>query len=295
MSDYESKSSLHTTTDEQPVPPTSGATLTNHEESTHDQYLSHDSATKEIDLTSIPQAIDSQGLPCQNKDADSHETSAKPAKEIVLGSEIERANQTDFCNPRPGPGPAKLKGRARFEAWLETLVSKNRFCRKILTIIYLPLAFHSGLRMKKVGSNSFTYVLPFRRFNKNWYKAMAGAALVANSEIAAGLYLMAELKGQWTVVCRHMSYRFLQPCFGPAIYRIVPSDELNNMMSTGQEFNIELVLDIIQQVSKRKSHQRKVGRCNITFHITPKNNDGNLHIRKRHLSRLRNKVTNNND
>ena len=290
MPDYESKPTPNALTEEIPALPSSHITHSVQEESVDSPQPISDSP-EDIDLISLPQAIDAQGLPCSELPAESQEATATPAKEIVLGSEIERTNQTDFCNPRPGPGPAKLKGRARFEAWLETLVSKNRFCRKILTIIYLPLAFHSGLRMKKVGTNSFTYVLPFRRFNKNWYKAMAGAALVANSEIAAGLYLMAELKGQWTVVCRHMSYRFLQPCFGPAIYRMVPNDELAKLMSAGQEFNIDLVIDIIQQVSKRKSHQRKVGRCNITFHITPKNTDGNMHIRKRHLSRLRHKMT----
>jgi len=214
-----------------------------------------------------------------------------------LPRESRSGNQTDFCTPRPGTGPAPLKGRARIEAWLETLVAKSPLMRKILSRIYLPLSFHSGLTMKKVDSNTFAYVLPFRRFNKNWYKAMAGAALVANSEIAAGLYLMGELKGRWTVVCRELSYRFLRPCFGPAVYRITPEQDIGQLMALGNEFNVDLVIDIMQQVSNMslKSPPR-VGRCHVTFHVTPKGSDGNEHMHKRHLLRtLRNGDSGKND
>lgn len=239
----------------------------------------------------LHQVIDANGLPTEGGgDGEAHSVCGEGREEIVLASEIDRANQTDFCEPRSGPGPVRLKGRARFEAWLETLVSRNRFCHKILSRIYLPLAFHSGLRMKEVDSNTYTYILPFRRFNKNWYKAMAGAALVANSEISAGLYLMREIKGRWTVVCRHMSYRFLRPCFGPAIYRITPVQDLAAMMSAGAEFNVDLVIDIIQQAAQHRARQPKVGRCNITFHVTPKDPDGNLKLHKRHLLRARKKI-----
>ena len=51
-------------------------------------------------------------------------------------------------------------------------------------MIWLPYAFRSGIRMKRLGETEFTAELPFRRFNRNWYNAMAGASLLANSEIA---------------------------------------------------------------------------------------------------------------
>jgi len=249
------------------------------------------SVASHVRACDLHQVIDSNGLPADGgSDAEALSVEGEGRDEIVLASEIDRANQTDFCEPRSGPGPVRLKGRARFEAWLETLVSRNRFCHKILSRIYLPLAFHSGLRMKEVDSNTYTYILPFRRFNKNWYKAMAGAALVANSEISAGLYLMREIRGRWTVVCRHMSYRFLRPCFGPAIYRITPVQDLATMMATGAEFNVDLVIDIIQQAAQSRARQPKVGRCNITFHVTPKDPDGNLKLHKRHLLRARKKM-----
>ncbi len=217
----------------------------------------------------------------------------KPAQfdQVIDGSGLPtqsapEPNQTDFCTPR-STGLADLKGKARFEAWLETLVSRSPFFQKLLAFVYLPLSFHSGLKMKKIDKSTFTYVLPFRRFNKNWYKAMAGAALVANSEIAAGLFLMNELKGRWTVVCRQMNYRFLRPCFGPAVYKIQPEGDLNQQMALGKEFNVNLVIDILQQVkSPSLKRQPRVGRCTMTFHITPKGSDGNSHFKNRHIFNL---------
>lgn len=183
----------------------------------------------------------------------------------------------------PNP-PAKLRGWARIEAFIENLIHTNRFFHKIGSRIWLPLAFHSGLAMKKLDPHNFTYVLPFRRFNKNWYNAMAGAALVANSEIAAGMYLCAELGGKWTVVCKNLSYKFLRPCFGPAIYRVVPIAELKERLIAGNEFNLDMVLDILQQV-KNHGKQPRVGRCQLTFHCTPKDGTGNSHMLIRAKSR----------
>ena len=54
-----------------------------------------------------------------------------------------------------------------------------RETRLVCSMIWLPYAFRSGIRMQRVDAETFTAELPFRRFNKNWYNAMAGAALLA--------------------------------------------------------------------------------------------------------------------
>lgn len=177
-----------------------------------------------------------------------------------------------------------LRGWPRFEAWVERLAHKYKFIRKITSRLYLPIAFHSGLTMKKLDPHTFTYVLPFRRFNRNFYDAMAGAALVANSEIAAGMYLFGELGGKWTVVCKNISYRFLRPCLGPAIYKVDPRDDVKALLNAGVEFNIDLTLEILQQVSGRKKHPR-VGRCEVTFHCAPKGPEGNRGLSRRRRRR----------
>ena len=69
--------------------------------------------------------------------------------------------------------------------------------------------------MKQINTDTFSAVLPFRRFNRNWYRAMAGGALLANSEIAGGMYVFGVCGGDYTVVCKNLNYTFLRPCLGP--------------------------------------------------------------------------------
>ena len=112
-------------------------------------------------------------------------------------------------------------------------------------------------------------LLPFTRGNRNWYNAMAGAALLGNSEVAAGLFLFGRVGSDYIVVCKRMEYKFLRPCVGPAVYDIVPLQDLDALIRKGGEFNIDLEMDIRQQV-KDHGRQKRVGKCMITFHCAPK-------------------------
>ncbi len=157
----------------------------------------------------------------------------------------------------------------RLDAYISRLSTKNNFWHRVCSLIWLPYAFHSGIRMKRLDSKRFMAVLPFRRFNRNWYNAMAGAALLGNSEIAGGMYLFSEVGSDYIVVCKEMRYRFLRPCMGPAVYHVTNSEDLAARRATGQEFNITLDLAIRQRLRK-KGRELRVGECQITFHCTPK-------------------------
>jgi hypothetical protein len=157
----------------------------------------------------------------------------------------------------------------RFEAFVSRLSTRNNFWHKVCSLIWLPYAFRSGITMKRLDTKSFTAVLPFKRINRNWYNAMAGAALLGNSEVAAGMYLFSECGSEYIVVCKEMKYRFLRPCLGPAVYHIVNAEDVKSKVATGVEFNINLELEIRQQLKKRGKELR-VGKCEITFHCTPK-------------------------
>lgn len=170
---------------------------------------------------------------------------------------------------------AKPSFAQRIEAFISRLSTKNNFWHKVCSLIWLPYAFRSGISMKRLDTNSFTAVLPFKRINRNWYNAMAGAALLGNSEVAAGMYLFSECGSDYIVVCKEMKYRFLRPCMGPAVYTIVNSEDVREKLKAGGEFNIDLELEISQQM-KKKGKTLRVGRCQITFHCTPKN-----HMRER--------------
>lgn len=202
-----------------------------------------------------------------------------------LAAEAEReeiAVQTGTVAVAP---PVTLSFWERVEAFIAKLSSRNHFWHRVCSFIWLPYAFKSGIRMKKVDDRTFAAELPFRRFNRNWYNAMAGASLLANSEIAGGMYIFARTGGDYTIVCKELGYRFLRPCFGPALYRVTPREDLDAQIAHGKEFNLTVDLEIVQQallpqaVAKKRSKdallaklaakERRVGRCVATFHLTP--------------------------
>jgi len=184
------------------------------------------------------------------------------------------------------PAPvARLSIMDRVEAFIARLSSRSHFWNRVCSLIWLPYAFRSGIRMKKVGENTFAAELPFRRFNRNWYNAMAGAALLANSEIAGGMFIFAKTGGDFTLVCKELTYKFLRPCFGPALYKVTPREDLDALIASGKEFNLTLDLEIVQQallpaalakkrpkdhlLARMAARERRVGKCTATFHLTP--------------------------
>ncbi len=159
----------------------------------------------------------------------------------------------------------------RIEAFVSRLSTRNNFWHRVCSLIWLPYAFRSGITMKSLGSDRFVAILPFRRINRNWYNAMAGAALLGNSEVAGGMYLFSRCGGEYIVVCKKLSYRFLRPCVGPAVYHVICKDDLEESLATKGEFNIDIELEVLQQVRGiAPGKERRVGRCDATFHCTPK-------------------------
>src|SRR5437588_1258681 len=169
---------------------------------------------------------------------------------------------------RQGEEPKTLYDK--IEAFVSRLSVRDNFWHSICSLIWLPLAFFSGIRMKQIDAKTFSAVLPFRRFNRNWYRAMAGGALLANSEIAGGMYVFGVCGGDYTVVCKHLEYDFLRPCFGPAVYRMTPRENIRQLLDSGVEFNITLDLEVLQQGFRPGERDRRVGQSVATFHVTPK-------------------------
>jgi len=176
----------------------------------------------------------------------------------------------------------KASWYTRLGRWLEARISRlsarNNFWHKVCSWVWLPLAYRSGISFHKGDENTFTAVLPFRRFNKNWYNAMAGGALLGNAEVAGGMYVFGRCGAKYTVVCKHLEYDFLRPCLGPAAYHITPRENLEECLAAGGEFNITIDMSIVQMVSGKNKRERRVGKCTATFHVTPKVQ----HHRKRH-------------
>jgi hypothetical protein len=54
------------------------------------------------------------------------------------------------------------------------------------------------------------------------------------------------------------------------VYRVVKSEDVEEKVAKGGEFNVSLELEIYQQKLVNQRDEVLVGRCNITFHCTPK-------------------------
>jgi acyl-coenzyme A thioesterase PaaI-like protein len=182
----------------------------------------------------------------------------------------------------------------RLDAFVSRLSTRSNFWNRVCSMIWLPYAFKSGIQMRRLDGETFSFELPFRRFNRNWYNAMAGAALLGNAEIAGGTYIFGVCGADYTVVCKHLEYNFLRPCLGPAIYRVKAREDVQQLMADGGEFNLTVDMEIMQSAlanlhpterkrlkqraertgikpdAKRARKEKRVGRCTATFHITPK-------------------------
>ena len=158
----------------------------------------------------------------------------------------------------------------RLEARMSRLAGRNAFWHKVLTWRFLPMAFRSGIKFDRGNVGTFSAVLPFRRFNRNWYNAMAGAALLGNAEIVGGMYVFKHCGDDYTVVCKELTYKFMRPCVGPAVYHCEPRDDLDSLVQAGGEFNITIDLEVKQMVTTKNERERRVGRATAKFHVTPK-------------------------
>jgi hypothetical protein len=194
-----------------------------------------------------------------------------------LMSVTSPTNDKRLTESLPAKKP-RLSLYERMEAFISRLSTKNNFWHRVCSLIWLPYAWRSGITIRRENGTHkrgarFRAILPFRRFNRNWYNAMAGAALLGNSEVAGGMFLFAECGSDYRVVCKNLNYRFLRPCHGPAVYEVADQDalreQLNADLAKGGEFNIEVVLQIQQAVRGRRTN-RRVGECQMTFHCTPK-------------------------
>jgi hypothetical protein len=207
-------------------------------------------------------------------------------KEKTTNSDEESTAQSAVIEPAQEvtTPPMELTLYEKVEAFVSKLSTRNTFWNRVCSLIWLPYAFHSGIRMTS-DETTHRAILPFRRFNRNWYNAMAGAALLGNTEIAGGNYVFKVCGGNYTVVCKNLQYRFLRPCLGPAEYRMTPLEDLDELVATGKEFNISIRMDVVQvlaPISKAKlanqsekedikhARAKRVGRCTATFHVTPK-------------------------
>lgn len=174
---------------------------------------------------------------------------------------------------RAGDPPTGWFGRQyrKFENWLTEKSTESNTWHRVLAWVFLPLAYRSGIKLgQQTNDGGYEAVVPFTTFNKNWYNAMAGAALLANSEVAGGMYIFNQVGPDYTVVCKELHYKFRLPCVGPAIYRVKPVDDIAELKKRKLEFNVTVEMQVVQAVHHKDEKERKVGKATATFHVAPK-------------------------
>jgi hypothetical protein len=192
------------------------------------------------------------------------------AMEPTVARATPGATPADTVSPQTPTATDRVTMFDKVEAFISKLSTRDNFWQRICSFIWLPLAFFSGIKMKTLDEKTYAAYLPFRKFNRNWYNAMAGGALLGNAEIAGGMYVFGVVGEEYTVVCKHLEYKFLRPCLGPAIYKMTPVENIHELLKNQKEFDITIDMNVEQQVSRIGERDKRVGKCAATFHVTHK-------------------------
>ena len=88
-------------------------------------------------------------------------SSAPNTPTIVSGTPVDTAAPIRRQLDR---GTEPVRWYDRVEAFISKLSTRDNFWRSVCSLIWLPLAFFSGLKMKQLDADTFAAILPFRRF-----------------------------------------------------------------------------------------------------------------------------------
>ncbi len=161
----------------------------------------------------------------------------------------------------------KLTFFQKLESYFSRLSVQSRIWNSILAFFCMPAVLRSGIKMRLIADN-FEAILPYRRFNRNAYGTMSGAALLGSCEVAAGGYIYYSSLGQFQVVCKDLQYRFRCSCTGPVKYVVAANDQLKQLISELKPFTIALNTDIYQ-LDRNGEIVRRIGKAIATFHARP--------------------------
>ena len=134
----------------------------------------------------------------------------------------------------------------KVEAFVSRLSMRDNFWNSICSLIWMPLAFFSGIRMKELDGSSFAAraVLPFRRFNRKLGIAPwpAGRRWPTPNLPAGRMFLALRrgLHGGLQATQLHVSPSLF---LGPAVYRMTPRENITTLLATHREFNITIDME----------------------------------------------------
>jgi hypothetical protein len=147
----------------------------------------------------------------------------------------------------------------------------NPIWQRFLSFFWMPFAYHSGVRIVRRKGDALNVLLPFRRPNRNWYGDMAGAAILGNAELAAGMILFEHCGADCIIVCKKMDFHFHANCTGPALYVACSKTDIEGKLAAGRPFECAMEMDVFQadKATGEPGH-KLVGSCEIAFSVTQK-------------------------
>jgi hypothetical protein len=183
---------------------------------------------------------------------------------------------------RRNAGRSRRSWSARYRVWsdrnydyldkrITELAIYNPFWRRFLAFFWMPFAYHSGIRIVRRSGEALNVLLPFRRPNRNWYGDMAGAAILGNAELAAGMILFEHCGAECIIVCKKMDFHFHANCTGPALYVSRAKTDIEDKLAAGRPFECAMEMDVFQAEKGTSEPSRKrVGSCEMSFSVTQK-------------------------
>jgi len=192
---------------------------------------------------------------------------------------IARAQSTSL---RRQAGRSGQSWSARYRVWsdrnydyldkrITELAIFNPYWRRFLSFFWMPFAYHSGIRLVRRKGDALNVLLPFRRPNRNWYGDMAGAAILGNAELAAGMILFEHCGAECIIVCKKMDFQFHANCTGPALYVSRAKTDIEDKLASGRPFECSMEMDVFQAEKGTSEPSRKrVGSCDMSFSVTQK-------------------------
>lgn len=157
----------------------------------------------------------------------------------------------------------------KLERTLNQATIRSPLLRWILSFIFMPMVCRFGMRIN-YASDDFYVEVPHKRFNRNAYGTIGGAALLANLELAAGAYLFMRTEGGHRLVCRNVSYRFRLPSTKGLHFKVEPvSEDIDELIATNEPFNASLKVNVYTRSDTPGKPGHRIGRGDITFHLWP--------------------------
>ena len=155
-----------------------------------------------------------------------------------------------------------------WEIRLNKLSIRSPFFNRVLGLVFMPFIARSGLKVNYDPANFYAY-LPKKRFNSNWYGTQSGAAILGNSELAAGAYLFMLTQGEYRMVCTHLDYHFLLPSTDPVTFKVkLDQDDLEEKLAAGGKFMMDLTIKLYRATS-RTTVGKRIGSGKISFKVWP--------------------------